>query len=137
MLNINMEYKFGILFVRLNGKLTLENAQKLESSLIPIIINNGIKNLVYNFNELKSIDEVGHKLLLMTINAVKHNKGNTLIVNNKSLGDKMKLDVNEIINDENIKYLIKSIANKFYGAEKKDLYQVGYLTILKIIIPLK
>ena len=45
----------------------------------------------------------------------------------------MKLDVNEIINDENIKYLIKSIANKFYGVEKKDLYQVGYLTILKII----
>lgn len=103
MLNINMEYKFGILFVRLNGKLTLENAQKLESSLIPIIINNGIKNLVYNFNELKSIDEVGHKLLLMTINAVKHNNGNTLIVNNRF---KLK-NIKEISNELNALDILK------------------------------
>ena len=45
----------------------------------------------------------------------------------------MKLDVNEVINDENIKHLIMHLANKFYGVEKKDLYQVGYLTITRII----
>ena len=103
MLNINMEYKFGILFVRLKGKLTVKNAQKLESSLIPIIINNGIKNLVYNFNELNSIDEVGYKLLIMTLNAIKHNKGNALIVNNRF---KLK-NIKEISNELNALEILK------------------------------
>ncbi|MBQ3020952.1 MAG: STAS domain-containing protein [Bacilli bacterium] len=83
MLNINMEYKSGILFVRLIGSLNKLTANKLVDTLIPIIISQGIKNLVYNFDELVSIDEVGSKSLLLGYNAILNNNGRVLVVNNK------------------------------------------------------
>ena len=83
LLNINMEYKSGVLFVRIIGSLNVFTSIKLEESLIPIIISQGIKNLVYNFSELKSIDEVGNKTLLLCYNAILNNNGKVLVVNNK------------------------------------------------------
>lgn len=83
LLNLNMEYKNGILFVRLIGSLNKLTANKLVGSLIPIIVSQGIINLVYNFNELKSIDEVGYKTLLLGYNAIINNNGNVLVVNNR------------------------------------------------------
>lgn len=82
MLNLNMEYKSGILFVRLIGSLNKLTANKLVDSLIPIIVSQGIKNLVYNFTELSSVDEVGFKTLLLGYNAIINNNGNVLVVNN-------------------------------------------------------
>ena len=83
LLNINMEYKSGVLFVRIIGSLNVFTSSKLEESLIPIIITQGIKNLVYNFSDLKSIDEVGNKTLLLCYNAILNNNGKVLVVNNK------------------------------------------------------
>ena len=83
MLNINMEYKKGVLFVRLIGSLNELNAHKLIDTLLPIIIHHGIKYLVYNFRELSSIDEVGNNSLLLGYNAILNNKGYVLVVNNK------------------------------------------------------
>lgn len=83
MLNLNMEYKSGVLFVRLIGSLNKLTANKLTDTLIPIIISQGIKNLVYNFNELQSIDETGFKTLLLGYNAILNNNGNLLVVNNR------------------------------------------------------
>lgn len=82
MLNLNMEYKSGVLFVRLIGSLNKLTSYKLVDTLIPIIVSQGIKNLVYNFNELASIDEVGFKTLLLGYNAILNNNGNVLVVNN-------------------------------------------------------
>ena len=82
-LNINMEYKSGVLFVRLIGSLNKLTSYKLTDTLIPIITSQGIKNLVYNFDELKSIDEVGNKTLLLGYNAILRNGGNVLVVENK------------------------------------------------------
>ncbi len=39
----------------------------------------------------------------------------------------------DILNDESLKYKIKSIANKFYNVEKRDLYQAGYMGALKAL----
>ena len=39
--------------------------------------------------------------------------------------------IDEIIEKEDLKHLIMSIANKFYNVEKKDLYQVGYIGAIK------
>ena len=50
MLNLNMEYKSGVLFVRLIGSLNKLTSYKLVDTLIPIIVSQGIRNLVYNFN---------------------------------------------------------------------------------------
>ena len=63
MLNINIEFRKGILFVRLNGildKHTLVNFKKEVSDLIDI---NGIKYLVMNLKDLEYIDDLGIKQL--------------------------------------------------------------------------
>ena len=82
MLNLNMEFNSGILFVRLIGSLNKLTSNKLSDILIPIIVNQGIKYLVYNFNELTSIDEVGLNTLLLTYNEIINNHGSILVVNN-------------------------------------------------------
>ena len=82
-LNINMEYKSGVLFVRLMGSLNKLTSYKLVDTLIPIIESQGIKNLVYNFTELNSIDEVGSNTLLLGYNAILNNNGKVLVVNNR------------------------------------------------------
>ena len=82
MLNINMEYVKGVLFVRLKGSLNSNTASKLIDNLIPILINHGIKKLVYNLSGLSSIDEVVTKSLYMGYNTVLNNYGNVLVINN-------------------------------------------------------
>ena len=83
MLNINMEYNSGILFVRLIGSLNKLTLNKINNTIIPIIKDNGIKNLVYNFDRLKSIDEYGFKSLLNSYYEVLNNSGKVLVVNNR------------------------------------------------------
>jgi len=83
MLNIDIEYIRGILFVRLKGSLNCITSKKLIDTLIPMIENNGIKNLVYNFSELSSIDEVGNISLLRGYDAILNNNGNVLVVENR------------------------------------------------------
>ena len=39
--------------------------------------------------------------------------------------------IDEIINSQDLKNVIMSIAKKFYNVEKKDLYQVGYIGAIK------
>lgn len=69
--------------MRLSGSLNQKTAYKLNDSLIPIILKYGIKNMVYNFNELDNLDEVGFNTLLSGYNAILHNNGKVLAVNNK------------------------------------------------------
>ena len=83
MLNINMEYNSGILFVRLSGSLNKLTTNKFINTLFPVVKDYGIKNLVYNLEDLKSIDESGFKTLLKVYNAILDNYGKVLVVNNK------------------------------------------------------
>ncbi len=75
MLKINLEYRYGILFVRLSGNLNRRTSHKLNKHLIPVIMKHGIKFLVYNLHELRSIDGLGRKALLNGNKAIKSNKG--------------------------------------------------------------
>ena len=92
---INMEYKNGVLFVRLLGSLNKLTSNKLVDNLIPIIMSHGIKNLVYNFSELDSIDEFGSKSLLLGYNSILNNNGRVLVVNNR-----FKLEYFKEVNNE-------------------------------------
>ena len=83
MLNINMEFNSGILFVRFIGTLNKLTNDKIINDLIPIIKRNGIKYLVYNFDYLESIDNIGYKSLLLCYDEIINNNGNLLVVNNK------------------------------------------------------
>lgn|SRR5574344_2642532 len=59
MLKINMEFRKGILFVRLKGHLTKNTVTKLNKNVIELVLKNGIRNTVVNLNELKTIDIKG------------------------------------------------------------------------------
>ena len=83
MLRINMEYRKGILFVRLKGNLNANTAPKFEEYAIPIIKDYGIKYIVYNLSELISLDTYGEKALIKGGNEAKVNDGKVLIVNNR------------------------------------------------------
>jgi hypothetical protein len=48
MLNMNIEYNKGVLFVRLTGKLDRSSSYKINKYLIPVILKQKIKYLVYN-----------------------------------------------------------------------------------------
>lgn len=75
MLNVNLEYNKGILFVRLKGVLDRTSSYKINNYLIPVIFKQKIKYLVYNLYNLEDIDEDGQEALLNTESAIKNNKG--------------------------------------------------------------
>lgn len=78
-----MEYRKGILFVRLKGNLNANTAPKFLEYAVPIIKNYGIRYVVYNLSELVSLDKVGETALMEGGNEAKINDGRVLIVNNK------------------------------------------------------
>ena len=67
MLNMDLEYNKGILFVRLKGNLNRRSSYKLNNYLLPV--------LVYNLYELENVDEAGIDAILNTKCAIKSNKG--------------------------------------------------------------
>lgn len=83
MLKINMEYRKGILFVRLKGNLNANTAPKFLEYAVPIIKNYGIRYVVYNLSELVSLDKDGENALKQGGSEAKINDGRVLIVNNK------------------------------------------------------
>ena len=75
MLNMDLEYNKGILFVRLKGNLNRRNSYKLNNYLLPVLLKHKIKYLVYNLYELENVDEAGIDAILNTKCAIKSNKG--------------------------------------------------------------
>lgn len=80
-----MEYRKGILFIRLKGNLTKNTYKSLNSYLLPVIKNQGIKYIVYNLGNVSVIDNFGTKSIEAGIMAVKRNHGNGLICNSRNL----------------------------------------------------
>lgn len=82
MLKIKLEYKQGILFVKLKGNLNANTAPRFLEYTIPIIKDYKIKYMVYNLKDLVSLDNKGEDALLNSGDYVKRNLGKVLIVNN-------------------------------------------------------
>ena len=83
MLKINMEYRKGILFVRLKGNLNANTAPKFKEYTIPPIKAYGIKYMVYNLNDLLEIDNAGEDALIAGEKEISENNGKVLLVNNR------------------------------------------------------
>ncbi len=83
MLKINLEYRKGILFVRLKGSLSKLTYNALNNYLIPIIKDYGIKYIVFNLEKLDLIDDYGKYSINMIINETKKNLGKGYICNTK------------------------------------------------------
>ena len=52
MLDINLEFYRGILFIRLKGLLNKTTVSKLKEEVNDLVKENGIRNLVFNISEL-------------------------------------------------------------------------------------
>lgn len=89
MLEINMEFTKGILWIRLKGVLNKKTSETFEEEVIPVILKHGIKYVVINLDKLNLIDVKGIETL-MSLNEVIHNlNGKTTLcsLTNKEVKD--------------------------------------------------
>lgn len=63
MLDIDIHSKYGILFVRLFGKLNKQTRSKMNKEVVKFLSEVGIKNVVINIQNIKELDETGKKEL--------------------------------------------------------------------------
>jgi len=93
-----MEFRRGILFVRLKGELTRYTCKSLENYLLPLIDKHGIKYLVCNLGALKTIDTDGKDTLKKGVAAARKNYGDGVLCNtNQTLGNDFKIYDNELV----------------------------------------
>ena len=79
MLNIDIEYKRGILFIRLKGILNKSTSLKLDAILDSAIVGAGIKYLMINCEKLNSIDNEGLKVINKRCLELLGNEGKLLV----------------------------------------------------------
>ena len=86
-----MEFRKGILFIRLQGKLNRYTVYKIEDNVIPVILKHGLKFLVINLDKLQSIDSYGIEMLIKLNELVSRWNGKTTMC---SLNKYMKENIN-------------------------------------------
>jgi anti-anti-sigma factor len=79
MLDINMEFRGGILFLRLNGKLVSTTSVMLDNLLKKLILNNSVRFIAFNVAGLKYIDSVGINTIMKYNEALSKIRGKALI----------------------------------------------------------
>lgn len=109
MLNMDLEYNKGILFVRLKGNLNRKSSYKLNNYLVPVLLKHKIRYLVYNLFELTEIDEAGVDAMLNTKCAIKANKGKICLCEVSSSLEQMlkRLKIKSVSNERKVFDLIK------------------------------
>ena len=91
MLNVGTEFRKGILFVRLKGHLNKNTINKLNKRVTRLVKDNGIRNVVFNFTNLKSIDIKGINTIFYNYELCKNNEGRSLMCgNNDNIRNKLK-----------------------------------------------
>ena len=91
MLNVGTEYRKGILFVRLRGNLTKDTIYKLNKKVTKKVKDNGIRNIVFNLSNLRSIDIKGINTIFYNYELCKNNNGRSLLCgNNDRIRKKLK-----------------------------------------------
>lgn len=79
MLKIIMEFRKGILFVRLHGKLVKDTVSEFQEEVINRVQKNGLHTVVINVEGLNELDLKGMNALLYCYESCKQNKGTALI----------------------------------------------------------
>ena len=83
MLDIDMTSGRGILFVRLKGILNRRSSNKLHIEVTKLLKNIGIKNIVFNIDELSYIDKYGVRAIKTSFKICTQNNGKTFICTDK------------------------------------------------------
>lgn len=95
MLKIIMEFRKGVLFVRLKGELVKETTYKFERNVTNKIKKNRISRIVFNIENLNNIDIKGINCLFYIYELAYKENGETFICNeneeNLKLLKKMKV----------------------------------------------
>ena len=91
MLKIDMEFRKGILFIRLVGKLNKYTVNVINDNVIPVILKHGLKFIVVNLDKLYSIDSEGIEMLIKLNELVSRWNGKTTLC---SINKYMKDDIN-------------------------------------------
>ena len=81
MFNYKIEIFKGILFVRLNGILNKTNISDSNKEIIPLILKNGIKNVIFNLNDVIELSNEGIDFFNDNQKAVNFNNGQMIICN--------------------------------------------------------
>lgn len=100
MLEISMEIRKGILFIRLGGELTKDTIPKLNREVTELVKQAGIRNVVFNIENLISIDMKGINGLFYNYELCKNNKGKSMLCGVEKTAVKQK-----IINSRLLKYM--------------------------------
>lgn len=91
MLEIDIEMKKGIMFVRARGELSKRTIEKWNVDVKDLIVDNGIRNLVLNVENLTAIDAKGINSLLYSYELCNTNKGVSLLCGlNDMVKDRIK-----------------------------------------------
>lgn len=85
MLGIDMEFKKGILFVRLSGILNGDTASLLDKEMTSLIETNGIRYVVLNLKYVEYIDKYGILVVRKNYKLIEKVKGKLMICGIKKL----------------------------------------------------
>lgn len=79
MLNIDMEFKQGILIVRLKGILNGDTSNLLKKDLELVIKENGVKYVLLNLKKLNYIDNYGLDVIKNSYEEIVKNEGKLIL----------------------------------------------------------
>ena len=102
MLNIDLEYKRGILFLRLNGKLNKKTSCILGDAIKELVNRVGIKYLLINFEKLYEIDKEGISTIISSYNSYLKKSGKLMVC---GYDEKIKL---KIENSDLLEYAVQT-----------------------------
>ena len=86
MLNTNIEFRKGILFVRLDGVLDKFTMSELDDTY-KLIIENKIMNIVFNIDDVYKIDSLGMNKLFNIYKRINKNKYHCYFIKNSLLNN--------------------------------------------------
>ena len=98
MLDIILEYRKGILFVRMKGELTKKTIVDFEKKVLLKMKQGGIYHVVYNLEELSLIDGYGYNRILYSYELCMTHKGRIFICGNLDKNDESFLNQHRIKN---------------------------------------
>lgn len=102
MININYEFRKGIMFIRLLGNLTIYNSKKVLENIINIIKQIGIKLVVLNLDNIKAIDAYGINSILILNNKLREEHDKMFICSNNCFKEKFEHQIPIISNEIDI-----------------------------------
>lgn len=106
MLETILEYRKGILFVRLFGSLTKNTTVTFKTKITSLVLENNINHIVLNLESVDEIDLKGIHEIYYLYEICKDNKGKLLLCNS------IHEDVKRKLRKERLFHYIKEIKNE-------------------------